>query len=171
MKRKNKILTSILLIISTALTWRGGGSAKVHEYIKHNKLVRRIGSALCCMGIIALFTERDVIKYLGAYTLITISCVSYMGFLNYIVRLWWKEIEMSKEYWFNFLLEAMFMQSSMLLFDTSPRTIVLAVVFAVLSSFGKVAIDESKIRHKDVWSELYFGLVSALGIFINCLFI
>ena len=143
---------------------------------KYNKLWRRIGSAICMFICIILSTDVLLIRHIFTFLLLIWGCISYMGWLNYIVRLWWVDIVMKREYFWNFFLENLVLQSTVLIYKHSIYNIIFGTIFAFIIAFVKVAIDSDKdgkiwLWRKDVLSEFFHGGLNCLGIIINIMFI
>ena len=154
-----KPLFIISLIVLTGYSWRLGGSV--------DKLFRRIGSSLCMAIILCTLCSCEFLWFIFSTALIVWGCVSYFGFLNYIVRKFWDEIEMEREYWWNFFAENLIIQSSVLPFRHSIINIFLVIIFAGVGALGKVLIDETNLEERDVVSEWWHGSFNAIGIAIN----
>jgi hypothetical protein len=103
------------------------------------------------------------------------GCVSYFGWINYIVEKF-EEIELEREYWWNFFAENLMIQSSALIVNFNVFSVVLAVVFAGISAFGKVWIDSDSDGYldvlgfdvrEDVASEWWHGFSNCILLAVN----
>jgi len=160
----------ILLAFLSGLLWRMGGSAK------YNKLWRRIGSALCMLIGIILTIGLNNFLHIASVVLLVWGCISYMGWLNTIVKLFWKDIVMKREYIWNFAFENLVIQSTVLLYKRSIYNILFSLLSSLLIAFIKVEIDKDKdetiwLWRKDVLSEFLHGSLNFVAMIINLIFI
>jgi len=136
----------------------------------YKKIWRRAVSSLAMTIIIALFTGLSWWLILS-YGLLYLGCSTYAGFLNYFVRIFWEDINMDREYWWNFWCENIIIQSSVLPFAHNPLNILFILSFALVVSLSKILIDKNNITifglREDVFSELCHGGLNALGIMLN----
>jgi len=163
-------LLYILLCFLAGMLWRMGGAEG------YDKLWRRIGSALCMLVSIILIRGLFTFLNIASAVLLIWGCVSYMGWLNSIVKLWWKQIEMKKEYIWNFAFENLVIQSTVLLYKRSIWSCIFMVGSAMIIAFIKIWVDDDsdgKILcwRKDVLSEFLHGCLNCIAIIINLLFI
>jgi len=160
----------IILCIASGIFFRMGGAEG------YDKLWRRIGSSLCMIiPIPILYHTVEFHWFLFSIGLIVWGCTSYFGWVNYIVRLF-ADLEMEREYWWNFMCENICIQCAVLPYKNTPMNIMFAIGWGTLVAFIKVWIDDDKdgIIHvlwwkfrKDVWSEIMHGSLNAVGIIVN----
>ena len=160
----------ILLAFLCGLFFRMGGSAK------YNKLWRRIGSASCMLVGIMLIVGFNNFLHIVSAGLLFWGCVSYMGWLNYVIRGFAIIDNMKREYIWNFFFENLVLQSSVLPYKHSIFNIMLVIFSALLIAFIKVEVDKDKdgkilCWRKDVLSEFLHGSLNFVGIVINLIFI
>jgi len=160
------LLTVLVFCVLCGILWRMGGSSD------YRSAYRSIGSALCLLAVTVPWNNSLVVNCIVA-VMVAWGCISYFGWVNYIVEKFWKDIEMEREYWWNFFAENLMIQSSALVIKCDPLSVVLAIVFALATAFGKTWIDadEDGVYHvlgfdigEDVASEWFHG-------FMNCLFL
>lgn len=161
----NNILL-LLLYFLCGLLWRMGGSDA------YDKLWRRIGCSLYMLCGTILINKIFTYFYFCSFILLLWGCWSYMGWLNYIVRLWWKDIIMKREYWWNYFIENLVIQSSILFYKNSIKNILFIFIFAFIVTFIKIWINKDKdgqilFWRKDILSEFFHGSLNYLGIIIN----
>jgi hypothetical protein len=164
----NYLIITVLACVSGIL-WRMGGSDD------YEKIWRRAGSFLCMVCLLPF--GGNYVAYVVACALILWGCVSYFGWFNYIVRLLWDDIEMDREYLWNFFLEDTVIQMSIFVIKPNPISALFAVVAAIISSTGKVLIDKHLkdgiyINERINWnqavvSEFWHGSSNAFFIGIN----
>jgi hypothetical protein len=147
-----------------------GKSGQWYEDVLDTKW-RDIGSSLCMLSLFVGSISGWKIVVVAA--MLFWGCISYFGWVNSVVRLWWQDIEMEREYWWNFFAENLMIQSTALLVSFNPVSVALSVCFAGLSAVGKVLIDEGEEGYyrffcfevrEDVLSEWWHG-------FSNCVFL
>ena len=161
----NYYIIGLVLAITSGVCWRMGGADD------YEKLWRRVGSSacmICCLPFVQAYT------YAIACLMVIWGAVSYFGWVNNIVKLFWKDIEMDSEYVWNFFIENLMIQGSVVVIKQTPISAVLAVLFAAISAFGKVWIDSDKDGYilewrKDVVSEFWHGFSNCLFIAVNTL--
>ena len=160
MRKTNKTILAILVIF-TGILWRMGGSDK------YDKLWRRIGCTAVMSGYLILNSSVELLQAVIILGMIAWGAWSYFGWMNYIVRIWYKSIEMKREYWWNFLAEGLVIQESILVVSPSIENGVTGALCATVGALGKVWIDKLGVKWQAVASELYFGSVMLAGIIIN----
>ena len=169
-----KILFYVTFCGLCATFWRMGGA---DEY---EKLWRRLGSTLCI--VCCIYLDVGLFKLINIFTfwLVFWGCLSYMGWINSIVRLFWKDIVMKREYIWNFFFENLVIQSSVLPYKRSIYNILFSVASAFIIAFVKIAVDNDKdgkikilfwTMRKDVLSELLHGGLNCVSVVINLIFI
>ena len=131
---------------------------------------------MCILLGIMHATEFNNLFHVVSAGLLLWGCVSYMGWINSIVKIWWSEIEMGREYIFNFAFENLIIQSTVLLYKYSIWTILFSVGSALIIAFVKVWVDDDsdgKILcwRKDVLSEFLHGCLNCIAIIINLIFV
>lgn len=136
-----------LLPILSAIFWRMGGAAG------YDKLWRRIGSSLCIL--MPLFLIPISLLHIVAVAMVLWGSWSYFG---------WLTPGDIKERWFNYLAAACMTQGAAVALGCSWW---IALIFAFLSAIGKVLIDNSNLKSKDVISELFYGFFICLGVVVN----
>jgi hypothetical protein len=172
---------AIILWFACGVMWRMGGAANF------DKLWRRVGSAVCLVSLIPLMNHHvEFHWYLLSCGLVAWGCTSYFGWINYIVdpirrKLNKQPLDLEREYWWNFAVENMVIQSSVLPFKHSPLNVGWVIVSGFVIAFVKVWIDSPYDWFQDdigdrnadldqaVLSEFWHGSANALCIFINML--
>jgi len=150
---------NILLGIVCGGLWTLGGQI--------NKLWRRIGCTAILFGFLMFHSNMQILQAGIILGMIAWGCISYFGWINYIVRIWWKEIEIDREFWWNFLAEGLIIQESILVVSPSIENAVTGMLSATVGAFGKVGIDKIGFKWQAIVSELFFGAVMCAGIIIN----
>ena len=159
----------IYFVICTVcgILWRMGGAEG------YDKLWRRIGCAIIMFSCLLINSNMQWLQMLITYALISWGCFSYFGWINFIVSLW-DDIEIGREYWFNFFAEGLVIQSVVYFISPSLLHAVVGILGALVGSLGKVWIDKDKDGRilwwrKDVLSEWYYGSVMCAFIIINAI--
>jgi len=137
----------------------------------YDKLWRKIGSTICMSFILMHCGLNETPQFFLAVALIAWGCASYFGWINFFIS-WLADIEIDSEYWWNFWVENMVIQSSVLLYKHSAANIGFCILWSGLVATGKVLIDLDEdgcvlFWKKDIVSEWWHGSGNALGIWLN----
>lgn len=160
-----------IICITCGIFWRMGGAEG------YDKLWRRIGCAIMMFSCLLINSNMQRQQMLITYAIITWGCCSYFGWINKVLA-WlidiesWFELEIEREYWWNFFAEALVIQSVVYFVSPSFKHAVVAILASLMASLGKVWIDKDKdgnilLWRKDVISEWFFGSMMCFGIVIN----